>query len=57
MPSKPKTEKYVPTSITLHPATLKKLRALLAPGESLSGLISDLVEDALDRIEAAKKRK
>ena len=56
MPAKPKCEKYIPTSITLPPATIARIKARARPGQSVSAMLKGVIEDWLDRTEPGKRK-
>ena len=51
MPTKPKDEKFVSTSLTLHPETLERLRARAKPGEPISAMLRTIIKEWLDKTE------
>lgn len=51
MPTKPKDEKFVSTSLTLHPETLERLRARAKPGEPISAMLRTIINEWLDKTE------
>lgn len=56
MPTKPEGEKFVSTSLTLHPTTLARLRARAKPGQPISAMLRIIIEDWLDSTEGKKKK-
>ena len=57
MPTKPKGEKYKPTSITLPPDTIARIKARARPGQSVSAMLKDVIEEWLDRTEPEPTRR